>query len=244
MKPQSQLTDSELARVLLSRGRTVGAPAHGSVARTIARVEAAASAGLLIGGTGLGVAQAATQSTALAGSSLFKSVGASIVAKWFISGMAVGIAGGGFVAGAIVVTAQRPHAMSEPPAAAASASSARIARSPKRTMRREQSEETIPTTASISDVTTPRVDVPSETLDANRRSAEAVKQRTAPISPELARELGMLDQARAALERGDAAQAVYWLDQHRRQFPNGQLVPEAGLLRQRAESQQETNITR
>src|SRR5512145_1064950 len=135
MKPQSQLTDSELARVLLSRGRTVGAPAHGSVARTIARVEAAASAGLLIGSTSLGVAQAATQSTALAGSSLFKSVGASIVAKWFISGMAVGIAGGGFVAGAIVVTAQRPHAMSEPPAAAASASSARIARSPKRTMR-------------------------------------------------------------------------------------------------------------
>lgn len=244
MKSPSRLTDSELASVLLSRGKSVGAPARGSVARTIARIEAAASAGLLVGGASLGVAQAAAQSTALAGSSLFKSAGAWIVAKWFVSGMAVGIAGGGFVAGAIVVTGQRQHAMSEPPAAAASASSARIAQPPKHALSREQPEETIPTTASSIDITTPRVDVPAEALDANRRSAEAVKQRTAPISPELARELGMLDQARAALERGDAALAVHWLDQHRQQFPNGQLVPEAALLRQRAESQQEMNRTR
>lgn len=249
-KPHPHLSDSELARELLIRGKNVGKPARGSMRRTIARVEAAASAGVLVGGASLSVAEAAAQSTVLAGSSALKSVGSWLVTQWFVSGMVVGIAGGGVVTG-VVVAGQARQAVSTRPAAAES----RPTTDPLRSARSISSQLPAPIVpaaatsfgldssgldSSKSDGSKPdgsKVDEVPSSSDVYRRSVtDAAKRRSEPISPELARELGMLDGARAAVERGDRAEALRRLDQHDQQFPNGQLVPEAILLRQRAES--------
>lgn len=260
-KPQPRLTDSELASELLTRGKNVGKPARGSMGRTIARVEAAASAGLLVGGAGLGIAEAAAQSTVIAGSSALKSVGSWLVTQWFVSGMVVGIAGGGVVTGVVVATQVRQAASSRP-AVVASGTVTNPLRSVRSGSKSELASPIVPAAASSlglessglsssgpdgsgpdgsgPDGSGPdgsKVDEVPSSSDVYRRSvADAAKRKSEPISPELARELGMLDGARAAVERGERAEALRRLDQHDRQFPNGQLVPEAILLRQRAES--------
>ncbi|HEY5960917.1 MAG TPA: hypothetical protein VIV60_30385, partial [Polyangiaceae bacterium] len=64
------------------------------------------------------------------------------------------------------------------------------------------------------------------------------------LSPALARELALLDGARAALERHDAANANTWLERHAEQFPNGQLAPEAAVLRAAVEEQTSHTVPR
>ncbi len=44
-------------------------------------------------------------------------------------------------------------------------------------------------------------------------------------------ELAALEQARSALESGDAARALSWLDAYRVRFPRGSMAPEAAVLR-------------
>jgi len=47
----------------------------------------------------------------------------------------------------------------------------------------------------------------------------------------LAREVALLDEAKAALEGGRPAQALSLLERHRKEMPAGRLAPEAGYLR-------------
>ena len=81
--------------------------------------------------------------------------------------------------------------------------------------------------ASVVDVhsaTSPRAIAP--------RSAEApvASASAAPKDPSLARERTLIDMARTALARGDAASALSSLDAHAREFPSSQLGPEREVL--------------
>jgi outer membrane protein assembly factor BamD (BamD/ComL family) len=61
----------------------------------------------------------------------------------------------------------------------------------------------------------------------------AAPTREVPVaSPDrLLSELALIDAARAALDSGDTALALSQLDRHDREFPRGQLAPEALALR-------------
>jgi hypothetical protein len=60
-------------------------------------------------------------------------------------------------------------------------------------------------------------------------AAPAPESAAAP-DDELAREVALLRQARGALQRGDASAAWLALEDHQRDFANGQLIEEAGAL--------------
>jgi len=81
---------------------------------------------------------------------------------------------------------------------------------------------------------TPRVasaSLPAPALPAAvQAAAPAVRARAVPEAA-LREEIEVLDRAREALERGAAERALSLLDQHRRRFVQGTLVPEAEAMR-------------
>lgn len=83
----------------------------------------------------------------------------------------------------------------------------------------------------------PTSDVPAEPLPAPRAApgpASAVDGARAVNVKQYAKELALLEPARVSIGRGDYPTALSALEQHRREFPNGQLSQEREALRVRA----------
>lgn len=245
--PPSRLKDAELAQQLIAAGHSVGAPPRGAMHRTLQRLEAASAAGLLASGAGLGAAKAATHGAALlartaatgaGGTSVVKAVASSLVAKCFASGLAVGLVAGGGAVGATIGGQALWRATQSPAVTSERATQARTlstsqARQPNNVVLNRESKSDAP-------LQPPRAgEHPAEAIAMPGVTDKSVKPALgssgATLSPELARELSLLDLARSALDRGDGVRALHWLDQHSRQFPKGQLIPEAALLRAQAE---------
>jgi hypothetical protein len=76
-----------------------------------------------------------------------------------------------------------------------------------------------------------REDPPKAKRPRTRRPEAEEKPSTPPPENDLAAELALLREARAALAREDRAGALTRLDRHAKQFPHGQLEPERSALR-------------
>ena len=73
---------------------------------------------------------------------------------------------------------------------------------------------------------------PSPTTKEKGAHPPAARTATnAEEAPNLAREIELVQGARAALARGDASEALRMLDVHDHEFPSGTLGPEARVLR-------------
>jgi hypothetical protein len=68
-------------------------------------------------------------------------------------------------------------------------------------------------------------------MPAEATPAPASATAPPPSSAELAREVSLIDQARALVSSGDPTGALRLLDRHDREFPRGALAPEALVLR-------------
>lgn len=237
----SKLKDAELRRLLLLSGRRVGSPSPAALLRTLSRIEAAAAAGLIATGVNSGSAMAATLggaagtpgSTAIGmgGLSGAKAAASSMVVKWFVSGMTVGLIGAGTV-GAVVVS---QGTWSESPPPVASGQGQPIAARPNTSTSRLRRD---PPHAEPSRAKEVPSDGRFESRDRETSPpAPAPMPRSAlPMSPELARELSLLDRARNAIEGGNVGAALGWLKLYQQQFPSGQLAPESELLRRHVQS--------
>ena len=252
-------SDVELTRQLLVVGRNVGAPPADCLPRTLERMEAAVAAGLLATGTSIGVASAVLP-TETSASVVTNSFGVNSVAgltgtvkplvgllatKGFLAGLLVGLLGGG----AVVGMAYHPSNTS--------------VSNRNETPRKVQSREVNPA-SSASAIALPNGFLQSPPTNRVKPPAEYSPQEEPPLSPELvrkwsklppnqrpesilspelARELATLDEAQAALERGSPSAALRTLDRYQVAFPKGQLTPEAELLRTRANSALQPNIS-
>lgn len=237
----SKRGDVELTRQLIMAGRDIGPPPPDALQRTLARVEIAAAAGLLTTDAVASQAAAATaqvKAASLVGSTLVAPAkgfagfgGSGVVAKWFISGLLVGIAGGG----AMTVAAVHVTSNAETSLIATQPRAPTATRPP---LHPSKSLEAIPGDTPIAHPGAPDpASNPGELRQVSPKTTRTLAQPSPDRSPELARELSMLDEARAALERGDPQESLRALERHRREFPNGQLMPEADLLQGRANAQ-------
>lgn len=64
-----------------------------------------------------------------------------------------------------------------------------------------------------------------------RATKRSLKSSAAPRGDTLSRQLELIDQARGAMQRGDAARALRLVDTYRSQFPRGSLHAEATVLK-------------
>lgn len=186
---------------------TAGTAAAGTAAKS-----ASASAGVGAGAAGASAVGAGAAGATVGGAS---SVGTTVttiaIAKWFGAGLLGGTLALGTAAGVgeMVSTDSQP-AESEPSAEASGAAVAPV----------DTSESVIE----------PRGDP-----QAPDPVAEADEQIVAPEgsadAPSIADEVALLDDARAAIGRGDVAGARAALTEHARRFPRGSLHPEAAVLR-------------
>jgi hypothetical protein len=266
-KHSSIRCSDDLEQQLFAAGRHRESPPRGTLERTLEQVELAAAAGLLATAAPTAAAAAtaqvgvATNAAGVGGAGLgIKVATTSLTLKSFLSGLAVGVAATS-LAGAGVVVEQHWSRQWSANASVLNVRHAAGAPQPTRAGPADLERATeLLTPAPDASRDSPRLAAPDTSqqrdalgLDvATAKRAHPIDQtpesRTpatggpsdappSPISPELARELALLDQARAALERRDTAAAVRWLDQHAERFPKGQLAPEATALRGEAAAQ-------
>jgi len=235
---QGELTDAEL---LLLDSAGEDAPAPGAEEECLAAF--GVGVGSAIGGAtaahltrklALGV-RAATGAGAKAG------ISAAWIAKWVGIGAAIGtVVAGGAVAttAALAPPATGPRegtstAAPRLPGPRASRSEARGAEPPPESeASRGLAQRRFPDVAfrrSPGAPEPPSRDVPSDFSEPPGR-AEAPPAAASSVALEVA----SLDAARAALGAGDSRAALARLDAHERRFPNGELEPEAVVLRVRA----------
>lgn len=243
--------DTDLARQLVAMGRDMGGPAGGALQRALRRIETAAAAGALASSTGIASAELATRGlmsiaghsaqVGAAGAYAAKTVGTTLVANWFASGLIVGLAVGGGVVGAATVTQVLSNSRHAPPIASAQPNRSLRAAPATQAHTQRGSSPTVAGTSQSGggELPSPSASLPSVSRRLSLPPLQRASEAPVVLSPELMRELSLLDSARAALERNDRQRALYWLSEHRREFPNGQLTPEAALLRGRANSQAE-----
>ena len=210
MSDPKRLLDEEtgLGQRLLLEARTVPPPPKHLLRRTLAAVSAAG-----------GLAPAASAASGLAseasvlapaGASLAKS-GVLIIGKWAVGGLAMGalVTSGGML-------------LRQPP------------------------ERSVPSAVSLAGqpMVVPAHEAPNSP-QARPSAPPAMAPTTRPATPpasnpghlplrRLGEEARSLDEASAALARGDPELALHLLDRHGREFPNGQLAPEAALVRLQA----------
>lgn len=80
--------------------------------------------------------------------------------------------------------------------------------------------------ASIAPAPTAPAVLPVEVAPVEPKPREEPSAKRPRSTPSLAAELALLRDADAALDRGDAKKAIALLDQHAREYPRGQMVPE------------------
>ena len=208
--------ESDLEALLAAeRGRPEPPPA----VKTAVAARVAAALGASAIGAGVGVAAAAGASAAAgADAAAAAKVGASVAMK-----VALGVLLGGVVGGTIVAATLPPRVVVQtrevrvevpapPPSATTSA----------------------PLTAPSATTSAPLTS-PSATPSAAASARVAVTSSSGERGPDprdgdLARERSLVDRARSALARGDAAGALASADEHRKAFPRGQLAEEREVV--------------
>ncbi len=209
---------------LLSAERARPEPAAAVKSAVAAKVAATLGATALGGGVAVGVATAAAASaSAKAGASVTAAAGAGIALK-----VALGVLLGGVIGGAIVAVTLPPRVIVQT---------------------REVGVE-VPGTgpsAAIAAATAPSTTIvvspvaPSASVAPGAPSARPPSPPTSTSSPgsgsitgghdvDLARERALVDRARSALARGDAAGAIGAAEEHRKAFPRGQLAEEREVV--------------
>jgi hypothetical protein len=208
-------------------------PSPRALARTLV------SLGVGLGAVPVGLASAAPSATA--GGKL----GGLVLAKWLFAGVALGTVSAGSV--------HLLNAVREPPAALVTQRRAgTTAAAPPRTLRRASSAEgalvpapELPRAPDLPAATAfgprpPRADGPpaaqplraAPSVTTAERAFEIDVTEAAPTA--LERETRLVDAARRALARGDAAGALATLSGYERAFSKGALRPEASVLKVRA----------
>ena len=195
-----------LVRALMraARGET---PSARIFERTLGALGVAAPTATLLG-VSL-AARAATMATASASSTVAASAGVGLIAKWVGAGVVAGVVVSGSAVGLDRLGAPEsaPPARSAP-AVARPAPSAESTQAPARAMA-SSTREPLPASAPA----------PSDASEADAR---------------LAREVDLVDQARAALRRGDTSATLEALDRYEREVQRGRLGAEAMYLRMEA----------
>jgi hypothetical protein len=165
-----------------------------------------------LAGVGIATAagSAATGAKAATALGAAKKVTTLILAKWTLGGVVIGAA-------LSVATATVPTAAPQGPAPAAPAPAARASATPGSVSNRDREPLLAP--------------LPLPAL-----AGKATEPSAHPKDPEatLAREVALLDAVRVALDGAHPAEAKDLLDRYERDFPHGQLEPEALLFRVRA----------
>lgn len=198
------------ALLAAERGRPEPPPA----VKTAVAAKVAAVLGASAVGTGVGVAAAGAASVA-ANAPLGAKVGAGVALK-----VAIGVILGGVIGGAIVAATLPPRVVVEtrevrvevpaPPVRAAVPSATTTASLP--------APSALPSAATATVQVAPPNAPSSGNNGADQRDGD------------LARERALVDRARSALARGDAAGALSAADDHRRAFPRGQLAEEREVV--------------
>lgn len=199
------MNDLEL-ETLLRHARATG-PRPGSKERLRGRILAAASGGALAIATSQTAAAAAAGTGAVvAGAGKAGSLGLGIV-LCLAAGAAVGTA----VSLPVVLRSQKPNSGLVEPAAPAL---------PRGHVAQASSARRVETEAAPVVSVAPEPSAP----------AQALPGRAAPsaeLAPSIQRETALLAQAQRALQRGEFALTLVWLDRHEREFPAGALAEEA-----------------
>jgi hypothetical protein len=209
----------------LSAGSDFGAKLLGS-----ARLDApsAGTRARVAAGVGIGVTAATVTAggTASAGAAAAKAGATALWLKVVAGGIVTAAIAGGTVA--IVRDNGKPAEVAPPPAATGPV---RSVIAPKATSARVAEPEREP----VPDPAPPPASTAPPKVESKPRSpasaAVVVAERSAPAESGLARELRMLDTARSALAKGDAAGSITALDQYDRAFPAGSLHTESAMLR-------------
>ncbi len=230
--------EDELERELILSARS-DEPSRRALERTLLS--------LGVGLTAVPVAAAGATPSVAAGGKL----GAAVLAKWLLSGVALGLATAGAAHLSAVIGQPRQRATgadarnSAAPHVRASAASRPAPANPSSGMAQPETPETPPRAARLPaaarEAPPPRTDeqrLVEEPLGpapaSSARPADlsfAVEQ--APLAA-LARETALIDAARRALARGDAQGALATLAGYEREFSRGALEPEASVLKVRA----------
>jgi hypothetical protein len=198
-------------------------------------------------GVGLSAMPAAVAGAAPVAAAVGSKLGAVVLAKWLVTGVALGVVTAGGVGLGQRVLA-RPSA-STPKAVVANVAPKNEPMAAVLPKGEPARGSTVMTEPAVSEqAATPRpsvvrrpseesaVSAPSEPPPPSN-SADAVRAFAPEPTPgvaELRRETGLLDVARGALSRGDAASALATLERYEREFGHGVLAPEARVLEVRA----------
>jgi len=228
--------EDELERELILSARS-DEPSRRALERTLLS--------LGVGLTAVPVAAAGATSSVAAGSKL----GAVVLAKWLLSGVALGLATAGAAHFSELLGQPRPGATapdarnSMPPSARGSATSRAT---PANTSFTSAKAET-PPRAARAPAPVREVPLPHETGEprvveeplvpppaSSPRPADVSMAVEAEPLAALARETTLIDAARRALARGDAHAALATLAGYEREFSQGALEPEASVLKVRA----------
>ena len=204
LTPLVKQDDDPFERALLRAGQRERAP-RGADRRLLAA--------LGVGGGGALTAAAASYSSKLSGKGVLATVAVSVAAV---------------VAGSWAVTSSQD---APEPATTSIAPPVEIAPSPAAPAA-ELKVEALPSTR-VEDLPSSSPPAPKP---AGKAGTPAAAMATAAAAgseetPSLAREVALVQGARAALARGEANEALRTLDVHDREFPNGTLRPESRVLR-------------
>jgi hypothetical protein len=198
-------------RRLIDQGEGLGA----SLLRAAANVDAPPPD--LLGRTFASVGIAAVAGSAASGSKAATALGAAkkvttlVLAKWTLGGVVIGVA-------LRAATAPSPSPAPQDPAPAARAPDVRAATAPGSGSKRPELDLLV---------------APSPTPTSAGKTTGDPSGRPRDSEATLAQEVALLDAVRVALDGGRAAQAMELLDRYERDFPHGQLAPEALLFRVR-----------
>jgi len=217
----SELSADEFARDLILTARG-DAPDPAAMRRTLA------SLGI---GIGLPLGAATAQ-----GAVVPAKAGAAVIAKWLVTGVALGVA----TAGGAHVTERALRQRSTPESALVAAPRARPVTAPVELhtapgLAELAAPEPVPPPPprALAPLVGPRgAPPPTRSAMAPKLASEPA---SAPLAPDtLEREVRAVDAARQALARGAAAEAVARLEAYEREFGVGALLPEARVLQVRA----------
>ena len=207
-----------LEAYLLEHARKDGAPAGARERALLCVASAAVGWGVVSGGA---LSQGSHASAVKATSWL--------IAKWLAAGLGAGLAT--ITAAQGIQQLVTPSATVEPSRTVTTTAKQplRQTRSPAHVLSAPEEASTLsPTLAvtSLGEVTKPAPSAPS----ARAASPASATSATSATSGALGRELSLLEQARAALERGRASTALQALADYRAEFPSGALHIEAAAL--------------
>jgi hypothetical protein len=210
-------------RALLQAGRHDREPSDGAE-RALAALGLASSASALAASTAARTAATGSTSTGSAAVGLsVKLVGAALLTTGLVVAGLLALGGPSASSGvpAVVSASPQPNAPGMTHSGTSEPSQAERA-----------AGDTVASDAvSVDDLPSAPAPARSPVLVAARRATSPPVQTAPPPAPSLAEELALVDEARAAIARGDSATAEIMLDAYDARFANGRLALEAKLAR-------------